>query len=29
VYLLAVFPANVYVAVENVDVQGQPGGLYA
>ena len=28
VYLLAVFPANVYVAVADVDVDGQPGGLY-
>lgn len=27
-YLVAVFPANVYVAVEGVDVDGQPGGLY-
>ena len=27
-YLLAVFPGNVYVAVFNVDVDGQPGGLY-
>lgn len=27
-YLLAVFPANVYVAVEGVDVDGQPGGVY-
>ena len=27
-YLIAVFPANVYVAVEAVDVDGQPGGIY-
>jgi uncharacterized membrane protein len=27
-YLAAVFPANVYVAVADVDVDGQPGGLY-
>lgn len=27
-YLVAVFPANVYVAVAGVDVDGQPGGLY-
>ena len=27
-YLLAVFPANVYVAVAGIDVQGQPDGLY-
>lgn len=27
-YLLAVFPANIYVAVAAVDVVGQPGGLY-
>ena len=27
-YLLAVFPANVYVAVAGVDVVGQPGGIY-
>lgn len=27
-YLAAVFPANVYVAVANVDVDGQPGGWY-
>ena len=26
--LVAVFPANVYVAVEAVDVDGQPGGIY-
>jgi uncharacterized membrane protein len=28
-YLLAVFPANVYVAVADVDIDGQPGGLFA
>lgn len=27
-YLVAVFPANVYVAVAAVDVDGQPGGAY-
>lgn len=27
-YLVAVFPANVYVAVEAVEVDGQPGGVY-
>ena len=27
-YLLAVFPANIYVAVEAVEVDGQPGGVY-
>ena len=27
-YLLAVFPSNVYVAVADVAVDGQPGGLY-
>lgn len=27
-YLVAVFPANVYVAVAGVEVDGQPGGLY-
>lgn len=27
-YLVAVFPANVYVAVAGIDVAGQPGGLY-
>jgi uncharacterized membrane protein len=27
-YLVAVFPANVYVAVAGIDVQGQPDGLY-
>ena len=29
VYLAAVFPANVYVAVAGVDVDGQPGGVYS
>jgi uncharacterized membrane protein len=28
VFLVAVFPANVYVAVSGVDVDGQPGGIY-
>ena len=28
-YLIAVFPANVYVAVADVDVDGQPGGAQA
>jgi uncharacterized membrane protein len=28
-FLVAVLPANVYVAVEDVDVTGQPGGVYA
>jgi uncharacterized membrane protein len=28
-YLVAVFPANIYVAVAHVDVSGQPGGLQA
>ena len=28
-YLLAVFPANIYVAVSHVDVTGQPDGVYA
>jgi uncharacterized membrane protein len=28
-YLIAVVPANVYVAVAGVDVDGQPGGIYA
>ena len=28
-YLVAVFPANVYVAIEGIDVQGQPDGPYA
>ena len=28
-YLVGVFPANVYVAVAGVDVEGQPGGWYA
>src|SRR5688500_2573961 len=27
-YLIAVFPSNVYVAVAEVDVDGQPGGWY-
>jgi uncharacterized membrane protein len=27
-YLVAVFPANLYVALAGVDVQGQPGGWY-
>jgi uncharacterized membrane protein len=27
-YLIAVFPANVYVAVADVPVEGQPGGPY-
>ncbi len=27
-YLVAVFPANAYVAVAGVDVDGQPGGIY-
>lgn len=27
-YFVAVFPANVYVAVAGVDVEGQPGGAY-
>ncbi len=27
-FLVAVFPANVYVAVAGVDVDGQPGGIY-
>jgi len=27
-YLLAVFPSNIYVAVAEVDVDGQPGGAY-
>lgn len=27
-YLLAVFPANIYVAVAGVAVEGQPGGAY-
>lgn len=29
VFLVSVFPANVYVAVAGVDVDGIPGGLYA
>jgi uncharacterized membrane protein len=28
-YLIVVFPANIYVAVADVDVTGQPGGLQA
>jgi uncharacterized membrane protein len=28
VYLLAVWPANIYVAIAGVDVDGQPGGPY-
>jgi len=28
-YLVAVFPGNVYVAIAGVDVEGQPGGIYA
>jgi uncharacterized membrane protein len=27
-YLVAVFPANAYVAIAGVDVDGQPGGAY-
>jgi uncharacterized membrane protein len=27
-YLVAVFPANVYVAIADVEVDGQPGGIY-
>ncbi len=27
-YLIAVFPANLYVAIEGIDVQGQPDGPY-
>ena len=27
-YLVAVFPGNLYVALADVDVQGQPGGWY-
>lgn len=27
-YFVAVFPANVYVAIEGIDVDGQPGGPY-
>jgi uncharacterized membrane protein len=29
VFLVSVFPANVYVAVAGVDVDGLPGGLYS
>jgi uncharacterized membrane protein len=28
VFLVTVFPANVYVAVAGIDVVGQPGGVY-
>jgi uncharacterized membrane protein len=28
-YLVAVFPSNIYVAVAQVEVDGQPGGAYA
>lgn len=28
VFLVAVFPANVFVAVAGVEVEGQPGGIY-
>lgn len=28
-YLLAVFPANIYVAIADVEVSGQPGGFFA
>ncbi|HUG85870.1 MAG TPA: hypothetical protein VMM13_15005 [Euzebya sp.] len=28
-FLVAVFPANIYVAVAGIDVQGQPDGIYA
>ncbi|WP_114558688.1 DoxX family protein [Desertihabitans aurantiacus] len=27
-YLVAIFPANAYVAIAGVDVDGQPGGMY-
>jgi uncharacterized membrane protein len=27
-YLVAVFPGNLYVALADIDVQGQPGGWY-
>lgn len=27
-YLLAIWPANIYVAVAGIDVEGQPGGAY-
>lgn len=27
-FLIVVFPANVYVAVAGIDVDGQPGGVY-
>ena len=29
VYFVGVFPANVYVAVADIDVDGQPGGVYS
>jgi uncharacterized membrane protein len=28
-YLVAVLPANIYVAVADVDIDGQPGGVHA
>jgi uncharacterized membrane protein len=28
-FLVAVLPANIYVAVQDVDVAGQPGGVHA
>jgi uncharacterized membrane protein len=28
-YLVAVFPANLYVAIAGIDVQGQPDGWYS
>lgn len=28
VFLVAVFPANIYVAVAGIEVDGQPGGIY-
>jgi uncharacterized membrane protein len=27
-FLVAVFPANIYVAVAGIEVDGQPGGIY-
>jgi uncharacterized membrane protein len=27
-FLLAIWPANIYVAVAGIDVEGQPGGAY-
>lgn len=27
-FLVAVWPANIYVAVAGIDVEGQPGGVY-